>query len=70
MSRLGRRVRRFARRFGFARVFCLFLLVGLAALRITDPRPVEELRLRTFDTFQQIDPRKKTALGLLLKNLG
>jgi adenylate cyclase len=61
MTRFWRRVRRIARRFGFARLFCLFLLVGLAALRIADPRPIEELRLRTFDIYQVIEPRKKTA---------
>ncbi|HEY0800725.1 MAG TPA: CHASE2 domain-containing protein, partial [Steroidobacteraceae bacterium] len=31
-----------------------------AALRVWDPSPVEEIRIRTFDTFQRIDPRKKT----------
>jgi len=51
----------FARRFGYARLVCLALLVGLAALRIADPAPIEELRFRTFDTFQLIDPRVKTA---------
>src|SRR6202022_4126689 len=51
----------FARRFGYARLLCLALLIGLAALRIADPAPVEELRVRTFDTFQRIDPRAKTA---------
>jgi adenylate cyclase len=40
---------------------CLALLIGLAALRIADPAPVEEIRVRTFDTFQRIDPRVKTA---------
>jgi adenylate cyclase len=37
------------------------LLIGLAMLRIADPPPTEELRVRTFDTFQRIDPRVKTA---------
>jgi len=40
---------------------CLALLIGLAVLRIADPAPVEEIRVRTFDTFQRIDPRVKTA---------
>jgi adenylate cyclase len=40
---------------------CLALLIGLAALRIADPAAIEELRVRTFDTFQLIDPRVKTA---------
>jgi len=40
---------------------CLALLIGLAALRIADPAAIEELRVRTFDTFQAVEPRKKTA---------
>src|SRR5437868_2143733 len=61
MKRLRVLRRWFARRFGYARLICLALLIGLAALRIADPAPVEELRVRTFDTFQRIDPRVKTA---------
>lgn len=49
------------RRFGYARLACLALLVGFAVLRSFDPAPVEELRVRTFDAFQRVDPRKKTA---------
>jgi adenylate cyclase len=37
------------------------LLVSLAALRIADPYLIEELRLRTFDAYQVLDPRVKTA---------
>src|SRR6478609_6738604 len=48
------------RRFGYARLACVVLLIGFAALRVLDPAPVEELRVRTFDAFQRIDPRKKT----------
>src|SRR5258708_1774645 len=59
MRRL-RIVRRwFKRRFGYARLACLALLIAFAALRILDPAPVEEIRVRTFDTFQRFDPRKK-----------
>jgi adenylate cyclase len=48
------------RRFGYARLICLVLLVGFAAARVWDPPPIEELRVRTFDTFQLIEPRVKT----------
>lgn len=51
----------FKRRIGYARLLCLVLLIGFAALRVADPAPVEEIRVRTFDAFQRIDPRKKTA---------
>jgi adenylate cyclase len=49
------------RRFGYARLACLALLIGFAALRVLDPAPVEELRVRTFDAYQRFDPRDKTA---------
>src|SRR6516165_11163720 len=60
MKRLSILRRWFARRFGYARLACLALLIAFAALRIFDPAPLQELRLRTFDTFQVIDPRVKT----------
>jgi adenylate cyclase len=61
MKRLRVLRRWFGRKFGYARLACLALLIGFAALRIADPAPIEELRVRTFDTFQRIDPRVKTA---------
>lgn len=51
----------FARRFGYSRLICLVLLIGIAALRLADFGPVEELRVRTFDFYQRFDPRVKTA---------
>ena len=61
MKRLRVLRRWFARRFGYARLACVGLLIGIAVLRWWDPAPIEELRVRTFDSFQRIDPRKKTA---------
>jgi adenylate cyclase len=61
MKRLRILRRWFTRRIGYARLLCLVLLIGFAALRVADPAPVEEIRVRTFDAFQRIDPRKKTA---------
>ena len=60
MKRLRIIRRWFKRRFGYARLVCLVLLVGFAALRVLDPAPIEELRIRTFDGFQRIEPRVKT----------
>ena len=60
MKRLRILRRWFARKFGLARLMCLVLLVVFAGLRVWDPPPVQELRLRTFDMFQLIDPRHKT----------
>jgi adenylate cyclase len=61
MNRLKRIRRWFGRKFGYARLVCLALLIGFAALRIADFAPIEELRVRVFDSFQRIDPRVKTA---------
>src|ERR1700761_1165348 len=61
MRRLRLIRRWFGRRFGFARLICLALLFGIAALRIADFAPGEELRVRTFDFYQRFDPRLKAA---------
>ena len=61
MKRLRILRRWFGRKFGYARLACLALLIGIAALRILDPAPIQELRVRTFDSFQRIEPRIKTA---------
>ena len=59
MKLLRKWQRWFKRKFGYARLLCLVLLIGIAALRVADPAPIEELRVRTFDTFQLLDPRVK-----------
>src|ERR1700733_9953418 len=70
MKRLLRILRRwFKRRFGYARLLCVGLLIGLAAPRVADPAPIEEFRVRTFDTFQVIEPRVKTAKPVRIVNI-
>jgi len=59
----------FGRKFGYARLICLALLIGIAALRIADFAPIEELRVRTFDSFQRIDPRVKTARPVVIVDI-
>jgi adenylate cyclase len=54
-------IARWARRFGVARAVCIVLLFALVPLRLADPRPLEELRVRTFDLFQVLRPRVQTA---------
>ena len=66
MKRLRILQRWFKRKFGYARLLCIALLIGLAALRIADSAPIEELRIRTFDTYQVIDPRVKTARPVVI----
>lgn len=53
-------LRRQAERFGRARAMSVVLLLALVALRIADPAPLEELRVRNFDTFQLLAPRVVT----------
>ena len=69
MKRLRILRRWFARRFGYARLLCLALLVGFAALRIADPAPIEELRVRTFDLFQVLDHRQKTSRPVVIVDI-
>ncbi|MGF9757994.1 adenylate/guanylate cyclase domain-containing protein [Microvirga sp. 0TCS3.31] len=45
------------RRFGIGRIVGLLLLVGLLALRLWDPGPIEALRQRSFDIYQLMHPR-------------
>jgi len=59
MKRFRTLRRWFERKFGFSRALCLVMLIGFAALRLFDPGPVREVRVRTFDTFQLFDPRVK-----------
>src|SRR5262245_25023777 len=47
--------------FASSRSFGVFLLMLLIAVRISDPSPVEELRLRSFDWFQTLQPRSGSA---------
>src|SRR3954463_15612708 len=69
MKRLWRLRRWLRRRLGYARLVCLALLIGIAALRIADPAPVEEFRVRSFDTFQVLEPRVKTAKPVRIVNI-
>ncbi len=64
-----RLIARWARQFGLARAVCTLLLIALVPLRITDPRPLEEARLRTFDLFQALRPREQTARPVVIVDM-
>ena len=55
-----KRIRRYAQRFGYARLLSILLLFLLLGIRVADPLPLEELRVRTFDMYQVIQPRVAT----------
>jgi len=60
---------RWARQFGLARALCIVLLFALVALRLADPRPIEELRLRTFDLLQLLRPRPQTVRPVVIVDI-
>src|SRR5215475_1644331 len=60
---------RWGRRFGLARGLALILLIALAALRIADPLPVQELRVRVFDLFQVLAPREATERPVVIVDI-
>ncbi len=64
-----KRLARWARQFGLARAVCTLLLLALVPLRIADPRPLEEVRLRTFDLFQVVRPRLQTARPVVIADI-
>ncbi len=65
MNRIGR----WARKFGVARAVCTVLLFALVPLRLADPRPLQEVRVRTFDLFQVLRPRLQTARPVLIVDI-
>ena len=58
-----------ARRFGLARSLCLVLLALMVVLRIVDPSPIAELRLRAFDFFQELKPRVATQRPVVIVDI-
>jgi adenylate cyclase len=65
MSTLGR----WARHFGLTRAVCVVLLFALVPLRILDPAPLEEIRLRTFDFYQSLRPRETVSRPVVIVDI-
>jgi adenylate cyclase len=63
------RIARWARQFGVARAVCLLLLFALVPLRLADPRPLAELRVRTFDLFQSLRPREQKSRPVVIVDI-
>jgi adenylate cyclase len=62
-------IARWARQFGLTRAVCVLLLFALVPLRIADPRPLEEVHLRTFDLFQVLRPREQKARPVVIADI-
>jgi adenylate cyclase len=58
-----------ARRFGLTRAICVVLLLALVPLRILDPAPLEEIRLRTFDFYQSLRPRETVSRPVVIVDI-
>jgi adenylate cyclase len=58
-----------ARRLGLVRTSCAALLMLLLFMRVTDPLPLEALRLKTFDLFQVIEPRVATQRPVVIVDI-
>jgi adenylate cyclase len=64
-----RALRRLLRMLGGGRVTTIALLGALLLGRLFDPTPVEILRLRVFDFFQQLDPRVESNWPVLIVDI-
>jgi len=64
-----KRLAGWARQFSLARAVCLVLLLTLVPLRVLDPPPLQELRLRTFDLFQALLPRRQTMRPVVIVDI-
>src|SRR5262245_6460985 len=60
---------RLARASGSRRSFGLLLLAILISIRIWDPHPLEELRLRSFDLYQNISPRSASVRPVVIVDI-
>ena len=58
-----------ARSFGLTRAVCVLLLLALVPLRILDPAPLEEIRLRTFDFYQSLQPRETVSRPVVIVDI-
>jgi len=64
-----RTLARWARSFGLTRAICVLLLFALVPLRILDPAPLEEIRLRTFDFYQSLQPRETESRPVVIVDI-
>jgi adenylate cyclase len=64
-----RTLARWGRKFGLTRAICVLLLFALVPLRILDPPPLEEVRLRTFDFYQILRPRQTVARPAIIVDI-
>jgi adenylate cyclase len=64
-----KRIARWAQQIGVARAVCFALLFALVPLRLADPAPLAELRVRAFDFFQVLRPRVQTIRPVVIVDI-
>jgi adenylate cyclase len=64
-----RMLARWGRRFGLTRAICVLLLLALVPLRVLDPLPLQEIRLRTFDFYQSLRPRQTESRPVVIVDI-
>jgi adenylate cyclase len=64
-----RTLARWGRKFGLTRAICVLLLLALVPLRVLDPLPLQEIRLRTFDFYQSLRPRQTESRPVVIVDL-
>src|SRR5258708_171030 len=64
-----RTLARWGRRFGLTRAICVLLLLALVPLRVLDPLPLQEVRLRTFDFYQSLRPRQTESRPVVIVDI-
>lgn len=62
-------LRKTAAQVGAGRVVAVLLLAALLVLRVADPAPVQIMRLKTFDVFQQLSPREYAPLPVAILDI-
>ncbi|MBI07225.1 MAG: adenylate/guanylate cyclase domain-containing protein [Rhodospirillaceae bacterium] len=62
-------LKRFLKHYSWAHMIALGVLVAFIALRATDSQPIELLRFKVFDGFQQITPREDSKQPVIIVDL-
>ena len=62
-------LRRFIKHYSWAHLIALAVLGAFVLLRVTDSQPVQLLRFKVFDGFQQIDPREDSKQPVVIIDL-
>ena len=62
-------LKRFIKHYSWAHMIALAVLTAFVLLRATDSSPVQLLRFKVFDSFQQITPRKDSNQPVVIIDL-